>query len=178
MKDTDSFGLLNAENEATIIQEFDDMIFNRKRSALTIIRAKDHLRFRTSPSKDAFRHMDFIRSKNDFKLLCLAVTAVYGLGGHIEDIQQDYFLWKFSKELNEEKPILIADYMDFVPKDDLVNLYKDYKNIAVCSFTLNLRNDNDIFQFANLFAALKNCVADKMTFDSKKERIGYRFVAI
>ena len=177
MVDFNDYGLIDSENEVTLTQTLDNMLFNRKLSALVFIRDKKHLFFRTSPSKDAFRHLDFVRNENDFKLLSSAISSINSLGGHIEEVQEDYFLWKFGKELNNERALLLADYMVFIPKDGLVNLYKDYKNKALASFTLNLRNDNDVFQVSNLFAALKNCVANEMNTNSK-EKIGYRFTGI
>ena len=178
MANSNDFGLINSENEVTFIQELDSLLFNRKQSALVFIRDKQHLHFRTSPSKDTFRHIDFVKNENDFKLLCLAISQIHKLGGHIEDVQQDYYLWKFSKELNKENILLSADYMVFTPKDSFINLYTNRGNKHLCSFVLNLRNENDVFQFANLLAALKNCLAHEMSFNSKNERIGYQFVGI
>lgn len=175
MVDSTDFGLIDSENEATFIREFDYMLLNKK-NALSFIRCKKHLKFRTSPTKDAFRHIDFVKDENDFKLLSAGISTLAGLGGHLEEIHKEYLLWEFGKEINKTAPIYSADSFAYVPDYNTVNIFNNQEDKLICSFILNLRNDTDVFQLANLLASLKNNVAREVDSDSKKNTIRYEFI--
>ncbi len=173
----DNYGFLNKESEITKINEFDSLLFGKKQSVLTFIRNKKHLYFRTSPSKDSFRHIDFIKNESDFKLLSMLISQIFGLGGHLEENTKDYYRWDFTKENIGTPDIPLGPYIVFSPSIGSVRIYGKGKTEALFSGTLNLRNETDLFQCANLIAALLNMVARPML-SKEKGDIAYRFLEI
>ncbi|MDA3839553.1 MAG: hypothetical protein PF572_00545 [Patescibacteria group bacterium] len=176
MNNTGNFGLIDSNGEACSIHYFDNMLLGKKQNTLAFMRDKKYLHYRTSPSKDSFRHIDFIRNVNDFKLLGLAMSQIHFLGGYLEEDQEDYYLWKFGKKITTENNVVKTDYMIFSAKNKTVNIYENRKSDPIFTLILNLKNESDVFQFASLFAALKNSVAQELEPDSKKEDISYCFI--
>jgi len=176
MNNIDNFGFLDRCGEASKINKLDCFLFGKKQSILMFIRDKRRLHFRTSPTKDTFRHVDFIRSEDDFKLLSLLVSQIFGLGGCLKENHKDYYLWEFSKEINIPRKVILNPYMIFSPREKKLSIHQKGRREEIFSSTLNLENDNDFFQCANFLASLMNRVA--RTIPSSKDEIAYHFLEI